>query len=149
VRTQLNILAAGVAETAPCFPAPLDLNSIRTLRIPSAGQVSELASILAHARAHKVEAPWVDALRARLAAWMPMDEAPRRRVHVKRWAAGMFAAVGLDGPAKRAWRRGRRTILKACENIKLKRRGALRVPAAKPFAPAPVVPAGEHPLKSA
>jgi hypothetical protein len=39
--------------------------------------------------------------------------------------------------------------LKACENIKLKRRGALRLPAVKPFAPPPIAPAGEHPLESA
>jgi hypothetical protein len=65
IRTQLNFLAAGVAELS-CFDQPLDVNRIRSIRIRNDALLQEFRSILAYAESRNIDEDWVRVLRKRL-----------------------------------------------------------------------------------
>lgn len=65
VRTQLNLLAAGVADS-PCFDSPLDLRRIPQIPIWDDWQISELGSIVSFAERRNIDAEWLHLLRHRI-----------------------------------------------------------------------------------
>lgn len=65
VRTQLNLLAAGVAD-APCFDSPLDLRRIPQIPIWDDWQITELGSIVSFAERRNIDAEWLHLLRNRI-----------------------------------------------------------------------------------
>jgi hypothetical protein len=64
VRTQLNLLAAGITS-APCFDRFVDLNDIRKLPIRSDLALAELRSILKYGEQHQIDEEWFRVLRQR------------------------------------------------------------------------------------
>jgi len=124
VRTQLNFLASGSSTLPACFPKPLDLDSIRTMRIATSCQVSEFASILAYAKSREIDAPWMPVLEARINNWSPGNDAAVDWVPLKKSVSKALATVGIDEPAKKFWRRVRRWVWKKVAQISYARREA-------------------------
>jgi hypothetical protein len=65
VRTQLNLLAAGVTNP-PCFDAPFDIRRLPRLPIRNDWALIELQGIVAYARRNNVDGEWLRLLRKRL-----------------------------------------------------------------------------------
>jgi hypothetical protein len=64
VRTQLNLLAAGITS-APCFDRFVDLRGIRHLPIRSDLALAELRSIVKYGEQHRIDEEWFRVLRQR------------------------------------------------------------------------------------
>jgi hypothetical protein len=65
VRTQLNLLAAGVTN-APCFDVPFDIQRLPRLPIRNHWTLLELQAIVAYADRNAVDGEWLRLLRKRL-----------------------------------------------------------------------------------
>jgi len=121
VRTQLNFLAAGAVNVPPCFPVTMDLDDIRNIKVHNVAQLVELTSLVDHATANNISGPWLSILQERIAAWQPTEAAQMFQQNfggpLKRSVAKTLATIGLDEPAKKAWRSVRRSILKTVYQI--------------------------------
>src|SRR5690606_15371846 len=87
LRTQLNFLAVGVAEPA-CFPGPLDLRRVRTMRLRSHIHFRELTSLRSYARQHGRSGRWMRALNNRIMRyrlWHRWENLARRTIKNFRW----------------------------------------------------------------
>ena len=65
VRTQLNLLAVGIAH-APCFNAPLRLPLIEHVAIKNDAVLAEFRSIVEYAHSRNIDADWLRLLRRRI-----------------------------------------------------------------------------------
>jgi hypothetical protein len=100
VRTQLNLLAVGVANS-PAFDKPLDPHVILNIPIRTPQALVQLESILQYAEQHHVDGDWRRLLRERVARGM--KNRTRRRTFKQRLRASLDRA-GLLQTAKRLQR---------------------------------------------
>ncbi len=121
VRTQLNFLAAGALMPPTCFPRPMQVEDIYRIQIDQWAQMVEFHSIVAYCKVHNVTGPWLNVLQERIADWRPAPASAFAEAlsihHLKQWVVAVIGLAGLREPTLKAWRHGRRHVLRRWRQV--------------------------------
>jgi hypothetical protein len=119
IRTKLNFLAAGATSMPNCFPNGFDIQQIKNITINPSGQFREYRRIVKYARSNNIAGEWISIIERQIAEWEKTTPSMAANIikkknasFIKKFLAKLCVVLHIDEPAKKIWRKLRRTILK-------------------------------------